>query len=136
MRPSTRHSEIDMTKSRVTKAPNNPPTNGSKSHGRIEDSAARTSMTHWAVEEAVRNGDLPAIKPGKHYIISMADADRWMEKLMQRDANKTFNNIAELNAWLKRHGHPPIDPNAPRPTDEEAQAFFENCEKDEDGNII
>ena len=131
-----------MTKSKVKKAPNNPPISGSKSHGRIEDIAARTSMTHWAVEEAIRSGDLPAIKPGKHYIISMADADEWMAKLKRRDANKTFYtvgkmNFAEVNAWLKRHGHQPIDPTAPFPlTDKEAQEFFANCEQDEDGNLI
>lgn len=137
MRLSTRHSETDVTKSRVKKAPNNPPTDGMKTYGRIEDVAARTSMTHWAVEEAIRSGDLAAIRPGKHYIISMTDADEWMAKLRRRDARKLFHNLAELNAWLKRHGHRPINPdNWTPPTDEETQRFFEGCVKDEDGNLI
>ena len=63
-------------------------------------------------------------------------ADEWMEKLKRRDARQIFTNIAELNAWLKRHGYRPIDPNAPPMTDEEARKFFDGCEKDEDGNYL
>lgn len=126
-----------MTKSNVKRPlkPSESP-NGSKSHGRIVDVVHRTGMTHWAVEEAIRSGDLPAIKPGKHYIISMADADKWMERLKRRDASQIFGDIKELNAWLRRHGYQPVDPNAAPPTDKEAQAFFEGCKRDEDGNII
>jgi hypothetical protein len=124
-----------MRKQPVKKAPH-APSNGSQTYGRIDDISIRTGMTHWAVEEAIRNGDLPAMKPGKHYVVAMADADAWMAKLRQRDERPLFNNFPELNAWLKRHGYPTIDPKAPPippPTAEETKNFFESLHSDEYG---
>ena len=49
---------------------------------------------------------------------------------------RIFGNIKELNAWLRRHGYPPFDPNAPPPTEEEARRMFENVPKDKNGDPV
>ena len=88
-----------MTKSNVKKTPaTTPPSNGSKTHGRIADIAARTGMAPWAVEEAIRSGELPSIPPGKHnkaHIVSFADADAWIAKLEQPQRDERREQLSE-----------------------------------------
>jgi len=77
---------------------------------RIQDEARYLSATTWFVEELIRNKKIRFHILGKRRVVDINDLNDWIEELKK-----------------------------PQPqvlTDEEAQAFFDGCEKDEDGNYI
>lgn len=62
------------------------------------------------------------MKPGKHYVVDIKDADEWIEKLKKSETQKR-----ELQELIKT---------APTLTAEQAREFFNGCARDEDGNYI
>jgi excisionase family DNA binding protein len=80
---------------------------------RIQDVARYLGSTSWFVEELIRNKKIKFLIVGKRRVIDVVDLDSWIEEQKQEPL--------ELPRIL---------------TDEEARAFFDGMEKDDDGNII
>src|ERR1700674_4227419 len=80
---------------------------------RIEDVAKYLSATTWFVEELIRNKKIRFMVLGKRRVVDVSD----------------------LNDWIEEQKKGPQEP--PRVlSDEEAQAFFQGCEQDAEGNYI
>ena len=80
---------------------------------RIQDVARYLSATTWFVEELIRNKKIRFHVLGKRRVIDVNDLNEWIEELKKA----------------------PQEP--PRVlSDEEAQAFFQGCEHDAEGNYI
>ena len=80
---------------------------------RIQDVARYLSATTWFVEELIRNKKIRFHVLGKRRVIDINDLNDWIEELKKA----------------------PQEP--PRVlTDEEAQAFFQGLERDDDGNYV
>ena len=80
---------------------------------RIQDVARYLSATTWFVEELIRNKKIRFMVLGKRRVVDVSD----------------------LNDWIEEQKKGPQEP--PRVlSDEEAQAFFQGLERDDNGNYV
>src|SRR4051812_46416820 len=77
---------------------------------RIQDVARYISATNWFVEELIRDKKIRFLVLGKRRVIDVNDLNDWIEMQKQEPPRSL--------------------------TDEEAQRFFDGCERDQDGNYI